>query len=94
MKSSFQKISFEKAATFQVAMNSLVLAFVCGFIPFAFVENPHFANFCYALNPGFKLPSRGRLSGVLLDYVYNQISNEVTERIHRASNLVLTSDEW
>ena len=63
-------------------------------ISFRSVDGDTFANFCEAMRPGYKPPSRKILAGRLLDTVHEEVMTEMKDKISHKQTLVLTQDGW
>ena len=64
-------------------------------IPFKSVEGEEFVKLCGLLRPGYKPPTCRKISGQLLDTIYEECENEVTARVEASTGLlILTQDGW
>ncbi|GBB84292.1 hypothetical protein RclHR1_09910008 [Rhizophagus clarus] len=72
----------------------LLKAFVCCGTPFAVVENPFFVDLIRKLQPGYKLPSREKLAGIMLSHAVVRIEDQVNSILGKATNLTLGLDGW
>lgn len=63
-------------------------SFACN-IPFAVCESDHFKSFVTKLRPSYRSPYRARLSGTLLDEVYNMITEEDKNCLGKESILLI-----
>ena len=55
-------------------------------LPFNTVESPKFIEFCYSLNPAFKLPSRKRISAEFLNKKYVEMRKQISNIIASEGN--------
>ncbi|CAB4486500.1 unnamed protein product [Rhizophagus irregularis] len=72
----------------------LLKAFVCCSTPFAVVENPFFVDLIRKLQPGYKLPSREKLAGIMFSHAVVRIEDQVNSILGKAMNLTLGLDGW
>jgi hypothetical protein len=68
---------------------SLLKVFVSCGIPFAVVEHPFFMELFKRLCPGYILPSREKLSGIILSHMAVKIENKIDSILENATNLTL-----
>lgn len=68
---------------------SLIKAFICCGTPFAVVEHPFFVDLIRKLRPGYQLPSRDKLAGIMLSHAVVRIENRITAILEKATNLTL-----
>lgn len=68
---------------------SLIKAFVCCNISFSIVENPFFTELLKTLCPGYKLPSRRKLSIELLENEVARINLKMQQIFETSKNLTL-----
>jgi hypothetical protein len=68
---------------------SLTKAFVyCG-IPFSVVEHPFFVEMFKKACPGYILPSRDKLSGIMLSHLTVKIEDKIDAILESTTNLIL-----
>lgn len=68
---------------------SLLKAFICCDIPFAVVEHPFFIGLVRKLRPGYTLPSRDKLAGIMLSHAVIRVENKVKAIPEKETNLTL-----
>ncbi|KAL3664959.1 hypothetical protein V7S43_019068 [Phytophthora oleae] len=76
---------------FEMALERVL--FVCA-LPFVLIEAPVFRTFLAMVAPTMKLPSRRKLSSVLLKRVRNELRVEVNKLISRQGYVSLVTDGW
>src|SRR6218665_508589 len=62
--------------------------------PLAMVSSPYWKKFIEKLRPSFKLPTRHKISGKLLDKVYDEMQSDVMNKISESESLSIISDGW
>jgi hypothetical protein len=62
-------------------------------LSFNSVENPYFQNLLEKLNPAYKIPSRRAIGGSILDNVYEQTEDIMTENL-KGKKVTITQDGW
>lgn len=68
---------------------SLTKAFVCCGIPFSVVEHPFFVEMFKKACPGYILPSRDKLSGIMLSHMAVKIEDKIDAILESTTNLTL-----
>ena len=68
---------------------SLLKMFVCCGVPFVVVEHPFFVEMFKKTCPGYVLPSRDKLSGIMLSHMTVRIENKIDAIFENATNLTL-----
>jgi len=64
-------------------------AFVACGLPFSAIENPFFIDAIKSLRTSYNPPTRGRLSGTLLDHEVISINSKVNNILLKSNNLTL-----
>lgn len=65
------------------------------FQPFSVVEDSGFRDFIFALNPGYKLPTRKTLTNVLLPAVFEEVYLKVSDLLRdEVMSITITTDCW
>ena len=81
----FTKISITKQNDID---NALIKAFICCNLAFSIIKNPFFKELLKTLSPGYKIPSRKKLSE-LLEYEVAHINLKVQKILEETNNLTL-----
>ena len=68
---------------------SLIKMFVCCGIPFSVVEHPFFIEMFKKACPGYTLPSRDKLSGIMLSHLAVKIEDKIDTIFKNTTNLTL-----
>jgi len=80
---TIQRVLEEKAA----------LAIYTTGLPFSIFDSPAVQNLFHALNPGFKLPSRKKLAGSLLNHHVEEMREQVIQKTKREF-ICMQADGW
>ncbi len=64
-------------------------------VPFESIEGKEFVELCGELRPGYKPPTLRKLTGQLLDTIYEECENDFIARVEASTGLlILTQDGW
>ena len=72
----------------------LARAIYASAFPFSMVGNPHYKSFFNEIRPAYVVPSRYKISELLLDFKYDKIEVETVATIAASDSLGLMCDGW
>lgn len=81
------------SATRHEAITQKLISFICKDMrPISVVDGAGFREFCQAMEPRYRIPSRGTVTNRIVE-VYNSTSDKIKESI-KGKDVALTTDGW